>query len=80
MDIGMVPGHTWAPEWCPDTHGHQNGAWARMSTGMVPGCTWSPYRFPGTHGNRKIAHEHLETGRMPGTLVNRKGARARMGT
>ena len=65
MGTGMVPGYTWASEWCPGTHGDHNGAWAHMGTVMVP------FRFPcmpGHHSGGNVLREPLRYPYEPGSI------------
>ena len=58
MGTGRVPKHMWAPEGCPGTYGHQNGARINIGTRRVHGHIWKPEWSPGTYVHRKGARAH----------------------
>ena len=64
----QVPGHIWAPEGCPCTYGHQNGARINIGTGRVLGDLWKPEWSWSTYGHWKGACAHKYTLQMPGYL------------
>ena len=57
----VVPGQTWASEWCLGTCGHRSGAQEHVGTGMVPGQIWAQEWCPGTYEHRKGAREQICT-------------------